>query len=172
MYATITHHDDGDLPQQILAVTPDEAKLAPSLLSDLIDGRIGSSPALFGTPVQTPKEEEEVPASQRKLLEQLLQLLAPTTTPTPDPNVPTFADMGMNTGGLKETGQRLPAKRGLPRQPKPLDTATIIQRIRVSYPALRAARVDSALRQLFLAELITQVHNEGGSVVLPQGTRC
>ena len=42
--------------------------------------------------------------------------------------------------------------------------------MRVSYPALRAAKVDSALRQLFLAELISQAYNEAGAVVVPEGT--
>jgi hypothetical protein len=37
-----------------------------------------------------------------------------------------------------------------------------VQRMRVSYPALRAAKVDPALKQLFLAELISQSYNDGG----------
>jgi hypothetical protein len=112
----------------------------------------GISSSVEGVSSETP---------QRQLLEQLLHLLAPV-------------DQGAQTGGPREAGYKLPtpAKPQLPKIPKPLDNATIIQRIRVSYPALRAARVDAALRQLFLAELITQVYNEGGSVVLPQGTRC
>lgn len=31
--------------------------------------------------------------------------------------------------------------------------------------------MDTALRQLFLSELLTQVYNEGGSVVVPKGLR-
>ncbi len=57
------------------------------------------------------------------------------------------------------------------RVPKAATTKDIISRIRISYSALRAARVDGALRQLLLAELITQTYNEGGSLVVPQGMR-
>ena len=42
--------------------------------------------------------------------------------------------------------------------------------MRVSYPALRAARVDASLRQLFLSELMTQAVNERMEVVIPEGT--
>jgi len=45
-----------------------------------------------------------------------------------------------------------------------------VERLRVSYPALTAAKVDPGLKRLFLAELITQHHNEGMEVVLPEGT--
>ncbi len=47
----------------------------------------------------------------------------------------------------------------------------MLSRIRVSYTALRAAKVDGALRGLLLAELITQLYNEGGALVIPQGLR-
>ena len=42
--------------------------------------------------------------------------------------------------------------------------------MRVSYPALRAAKVDPGLKRLFLAELMTQVLNEGMEVIIPEGT--
>jgi hypothetical protein len=42
--------------------------------------------------------------------------------------------------------------------------------MRVSYPALRAAKVDQGLKRLFLAELMTQALNEGMEVILPEGT--
>ena len=42
--------------------------------------------------------------------------------------------------------------------------------MRVSYPALRAAKVDQGLKRLFLEELMTQALNEGMEVVIPEGT--
>ena len=42
--------------------------------------------------------------------------------------------------------------------------------MRVSYPALRAAKVDPGLKRLFLAELMTQALNEGMEVIVPEGT--
>ena len=56
-----------------------------------------------------------------------------------------------------------------PRAAKPLDLQTIVQRMRISYPALRAAKIDPTLRQLVLAELIGQCYNESGSIVVPDG---
>jgi hypothetical protein len=46
----------------------------------------------------------------------------------------------------------------------------VIDRLRVSYPALKAAKVDPGLKRLFLAELITQACDEGIEVILPEGT--
>ncbi len=60
---------------------------------------------------------------------------------------------------------------GPPKAEKVVDTKAIVGRIRISYPALRAARVDGGLRQLLMAELIAQTHSEGGSLVVPQGLR-
>ncbi len=40
----------------------------------------------------------------------------------------------------------------------------------MSYPALRAAKVDPGLKRLFLAELVTQALNEGMEVIIPEGT--
>ena len=54
-----------------------------------------------------------------------------------------------------------------PAKEKKLDTGTILSRIRVSYSALRAAKMDSALRGLLMAELITKLYNEGGALVIP-----
>ncbi len=42
---------------------------------------------------------------------------------------------------------------------KLLSTEQIVERMRVSYPALRVAKVDPGLKQLFLAELMTQALN-------------
>lgn len=78
------------------------------------------------------------------------------------------AEAGVQTGGVKEAGRVV---EGPPKEPKKLDTATMLSRIRVSYTALRAAKVDGALRSLLLAELITQIYNEGGALVIPQGIR-
>jgi hypothetical protein len=51
-----------------------------------------------------------------------------------------------------------------------LSAAQIVDRMRVSYPALRAAKVDPGLKRLFLAELMTQAQNEGMEVIVPEGT--
>ena len=40
----------------------------------------------------------------------------------------------------------------------------------VSYPALRAAKLDPGLKKLLLAELITQALDEGIELILPEGT--
>lgn len=90
-----------------------------------------------------------------------MQLLAPV-------------EASAQTGGPKEAGvvhQRASAVSAPTREPKKVDTSTMLQRIRVSYPALRATKVDSAFRQLMLSEMITQVYNEGGAIVIPQGAR-
>ncbi len=90
------------------------------------------------------------------LLANLSQLLAPT------------AEAAVQSGGVKGSGKVVywPEKEG-----KDIDTGIMLNRIRVSYTALRAAKVDGALRGLLLAELITQLYNEGGPLVIPQGLR-
>lgn len=74
-----------------------------------------------------------------------------------------------------QTGRpKIPGMTWLPKPPKeksPLSNGTILERIRLTYPILRASRVDTALRQLILSELLTQVYKEGGSVVIPTGMR-
>jgi hypothetical protein len=42
--------------------------------------------------------------------------------------------------------------------------------MRISYPALRAAKVDPSLKMLILAELMTSALNEGMEVIIPEGT--
>ena len=54
---------------------------------------------------------------------------------------------------------------------KAVDVSTLVGRLRTSYPVLRATAVDSALRQLLLAELISQCYREGGAVLLPRNLR-
>ena len=54
---------------------------------------------------------------------------------------------------------------------KAVDVSTLVGRLRTSYPVLRATAVDSALRQLLLAELVSQCYQEGGAVVLPLNLR-
>jgi hypothetical protein len=44
-----------------------------------------------------------------------------------------------------------------------------VERMRVSYPALKAVKVDPGLKRLFLAELMTQALNEGMEVIIPEG---
>jgi hypothetical protein len=76
LYTTISHHDDGDLPQQILVVQPEETQLTPSRLADLVDGRLwtGQNPL---TSISGAAEGASPDAPSRGLLEQLLHLLAP-----------------------------------------------------------------------------------------------
>lgn len=78
-----------------------------------------------------------------------------------------YVDMGTNTGGVALPKGRAARPAQAPKtggKPPPgkrlLSTEKIVERMRVSYPALRAARVDPALKQLFLAELISQAHND------------
>ena len=78
------------------------------------------------------------------------------------------ADATAQTGGAPGVGRLL---KGPPKQPPVLDSATIIRRMRVSYPALRAASIDGALRALLASELLTQIFNEGGSLVVPAGLK-
>jgi hypothetical protein len=94
----------------------------------------------------------------RTLAESLLRLIGPT------------AETAVQTGGVKDAG-RVVRGGNVGRLPKAQDTGAIVKRVRISYSALRAARVDGALRQLLLSELLTQTYNEGGSVVVPQGMR-
>ena len=44
---------------------------------------------------------------------------------------------------------------------KAVDVSTLVGRLRTSYPVLRTMAVDSALRQLLLAELVSQCYREG-----------
>jgi hypothetical protein len=60
--------------------------------------------------------------------------------------------MSTNTGGVKWRPKEV--------KKRVLSAEQIVDRMRVSYPALRAAKVDNSLRQLFLAELMTQSVNE------------
>ena len=68
-------------------------------------------------------------------------------------------DSETQTGKLK-----VPGMTWLPRPPKepkikgPLTNGTILDCIRLIYPVLRASKVDSALRQLILSELLSQVY--------------
>jgi hypothetical protein len=72
-------------------------------------------------------------------------------------------DMATNTGGVKWRPAREVKK-------KLLTAEQIVDRMRVSYSALRAAKVDAGLRHLFLAELMTQAVNDKSEVVIPEGT--
>jgi hypothetical protein len=78
-------------------------------------------------------------------------------------------DVSTNTGGVRyrPPPARQPARVA---KRKLLSAEQIVDRMRVSYPALRAAKVDQGLKRLFLAELMTQALNEGMEVVLPEGT--
>ena len=142
------------MPQCILALGPD-GQLPPSKTEELVEAEL--------RPEATRKLREAFPPLGAQgeetadvLLARLAQLLAPT------------AEAAVQTGGVKGSGKVVywPAKEG-----KKLDTGVMLNRIRVSYTALRAAKVDGALRGLLLAELITQLYNEGGTLLIPQGLR-
>ena len=63
-------------------------------------------------------------------------------------------DASTNTGGVRfRPTTKQPPKVVTKRL---LSAAQIVDRMRVSYPALRAAKVDPGLKRLFLAELMTQ----------------
>lgn len=51
-----------------------------------------------------------------------------------------------------------------------LTAEQIVEQMRVSYPAFRAAKVNSSLKRLLLAELITQALNEVMELIIPAGT--
>ncbi len=77
-------------------------------------------------------------------------------------------DAATNTGGVK--APRVPTTKA-PKRLNELTLQHIVHRMRVSYPALRAAKVDSTLQQMVLAELISQCHNEATEVVVPEGAK-
>lgn len=52
-----------------------------------------------------------------------------------------------------------------------MDLATIVSRLRVSYPVLTAAKLDAGMRQLVLAELVGECLADGSSIVVPDGCR-
>ncbi len=120
----------------------------------------GAVAAAFSAPVLGCGAEpgDQLSPELRQLAEELLRLIGPT------------AEAGAQTGGPKDAGRVV---RGGPqgRPPKAQSTRDIVNRIRISFSALRAARVDTAFRQLLCAELISMVYNEGGSLVVPQGMR-
>ena len=74
-----------------------------------------------------------------ELLAKIAKMLGPT------------AEAGAQTGGVKEAGKAVTA----PKLAKKMNTGTIVNRLRVSYTTLRAAKVDTALRGVLLAELLT-----------------
>jgi hypothetical protein len=78
--------------------------------------------------------------------------------------------MGTNTrinrkGLAKAFGAADPPNK--PTGPKTADLATIVSRLRVSYPVLTASKLDAGMRQLVLAELIEQCLADHSSVVVP-----
>ena len=70
--------------------------------------------------------------------------------------------MATNTGGVRWAPAKAATK-------KLLSAKQIVQRMKITYPLLTAARVDPGLRRLFISELITQDVNEGKEVILPEG---
>ncbi len=85
------------------------------------------------------------------------KLLAATTT----------ADVGAQTGGVKASGRTA----GIPKGEKRLDVATLVSRMRVSYPIIKASALDNGLRQMLFSEMASQSLRDGTSVVLPKGLR-
>ena len=54
---------------------------------------------------------------------------------------------------------------------KKVDIATLVGKIRLSYPILHASVVDSALQSLFIMKLAQKISLKGGTIVLPQIVR-
>ena len=48
-----------------------------------------------------------------------------------------------------------------------LTVSEIVGRVRLSFPLMKAASVDTVLHQMLISELLSQVEREGGAVVLP-----
>ena len=66
-----------------------------------------------------------------------------------------------------------PAKRKLTaiERAKTLDTRTLVGRMSLSYPVLRAAATDTVTRALLISELVSLSVADGTAVVLPRGLR-
>ena len=54
---------------------------------------------------------------------------------------------------------------------KTLDTRTLVGRMSLSYPVLRAATTDTVTRALLISELVSLSVADGTAVVLPRGLR-
>ena len=66
--------------------------------------------------------------------------------------------------------QQVQATRPHTTRDKPLPTVEdTVSKLRISYPFLRAAKVDYLLRQLVLAHMINMNHSEGEGIFLPNG---
>ena len=52
-----------------------------------------------------------------------------------------------------------------------LTVSEIVGRVRLSFPLMKAASVDTVLRQMLISELLSQVERKGGAVVLPMHLR-
>ena len=50
-----------------------------------------------------------------------------------------------------------------------LDTRTLVGRMSLSYPVLRAAATDTVMRALLISELVSLSVADGTAVVLPRG---
>ena len=48
-----------------------------------------------------------------------------------------------------------------------LTVSEIVGRVRLLFPLMKAAAVDTVLHQMLISELLSQVEHEGGAVVLP-----
>ena len=51
------------------------------------------------------------------------------------------------------------------------DLTTIISRLRLSLPIMRAAQVDASIRRLMLAQMVKMTLEEGDALVLPESAR-
>ena len=52
-----------------------------------------------------------------------------------------------------------------------LTVSEIVGRVRLLFPLMKAAAVDTVLHQMLISELLSQVKYEGGAVVLPMHLR-
>lgn len=53
---------------------------------------------------------------------------------------------------------------------KPMNLNDQVGKIKLTYPVLKAAKLDMALRQLLMAQLISMNVKEGQGVLVPTGT--
>jgi hypothetical protein len=154
LVATICHQSDGECPTKVYSLAPGgeglPVRLAPSLLEQLMEGC---------TPVHSTKGLQELLTGGA---EDTTALKVTAITNALLAAAGQTRDMATNTGGVKWKPAREAVK-------KVLTAEQIVDRMKVTYPVLTAAKVDSGLRQLFLAELITQSVNERLEVVVPEG---
>ena len=62
---------------------------------------------------------------------------------------------------------QVPTTKGAMACGRALTVSEIVGRVRLLFPLMKAAAMDTVLRQMLISELLSQVEHEGGAVVLP-----